>query len=118
MVTGRFPLVQEQLARKKNAISIGENITNNAENSVVLGGNSQLTDDASHSVIIGSHSFGTASNAIILGDKSTNNRNNSLSIGSNDNQRQIVNVAAGTENTDAVNVAQLKKRKSKCSKRS
>ncbi|WP_237073907.1 hypothetical protein [Proteus mirabilis] len=44
-----------------------------------------------------------------MGDKSTNNRNNSLSIGSNDNQRQIVNVAAGTENTDAVNVAQLKK---------
>lgn len=29
-------------------------------------------------------------------------RNNTVSIGSDDNQRQIMNVAAGTEDTDAV----------------
>lgn len=45
-----------------------------------------------------------------LSNKITNvaERNNTVSNGSDDNQRQITNVVAGTEDTDAVKIAQLK----------
>ncbi|MDV6321521.1 hypothetical protein, partial [Chromohalobacter sp. HP20-39] len=36
------------------------------------------------------------------------NRDNTVSIGNATTQRQIVNMAAGTQATDAVNVSQLK----------
>lgn len=78
---------------------------------VILGSGSRLSDSAENSVLIGSKSSGTASNAIILGDKSSNNRDNTLSIGSDKNQRQIINVATGTQDTDAVNVSQLQEEK-------
>jgi autotransporter adhesin len=42
-----------------------------------------------------------------LGAGSVANRANTVSVGSAGNERQITNVAAGTQDTDAVNVAQL-----------
>ena len=42
-----------------------------------------------------------------LGSGSVADRANSVSVGSEGNERQITNVAAGTEDTDAVNKAQL-----------
>ena len=42
-----------------------------------------------------------------LRDGSIADRANTVSVGSADNQRQITNVAAGTQTTDAVNVGQL-----------
>lgn len=49
----------------------------------------------------------TANFGVALGDNSVANRGNSVSVGSDTLKRQIANVAAGTEDTDAVNLAQL-----------
>ncbi|NBM55849.1 hypothetical protein GWI68_13980 [Proteus sp. G2669] len=108
---GSLSIGSQAYSEGKDAISIGKGAINNAENGVILGSGSRLSDSAENSVLIGSKSSGTASNAIILGDKSSNNRDNTLSIGSDKNQRQIINVAAGTQDTDAVNVSQLQEEK-------
>jgi autotransporter adhesin len=52
-------------------------------------------------------SLGTTSNSVALGANSVASRDNTLSIGSAGNERQLTNLAAGTADTDAVNVAQL-----------
>ncbi|WP_250626897.1 ESPR-type extended signal peptide-containing protein [Pinirhizobacter soli] len=51
----------------------------------------------------------TASSAVAIGNGSSANRANTVSVGTTaaGGQRQVVNVAAGTQNTDAVNVSQL-----------
>ncbi|WP_312284382.1 YadA-like family protein [Yokenella regensburgei] len=59
-------------------------------------------------VAIGNGASSTADNAVALGAGSVADRENSVSVGSKGNERQITNVAAGTEDTDAVNVAQLR----------
>jgi autotransporter adhesin len=46
-------------------------------------------------------------NAVALGANSVADRDNSVSVGSADQQRQITNVAAGTQGTDAVNLNQM-----------
>ncbi|MEB0951061.1 YadA-like family protein [Citrobacter sedlakii] len=63
---------------------------------------------ADHSTAIGTNSKATHTNSVALGYNSVTDRDNSVSVGSVGNERQITNVAAGTQNTDAVNVGQLK----------
>lgn len=60
--------------------------------SVAIGGNAQAWEDGS----------------VALGANSVADRPNSVSVGSAGKERQITNVAAGTADTDAVNVSQLK----------
>src|SRR3546814_6977888 len=59
------------------------------------------------SVALGANSIADADNSVALGAGSIADRDNSVSVGSAGNERQITNVAAGTEDTDAVNLAQL-----------
>ena len=66
--------------------------------------NAQGTD----SVAIGSGSIAAAENSVALGTNSVADEANTVSVGSSTQQRRITNVAAGVNNTDAVNVAQLK----------
>ncbi|MBC6525390.1 YadA-like family protein [Escherichia marmotae] len=66
--------------------------------------NAQGTD----SVAIGSGSIAAADNSVALGTGSIADETNTISVGSSTNQRRITNVAAGKNDTDAVNVAQLK----------
>lgn len=59
---------------------------------------------------IGAGATSYAYNSLALGVNSTASRDNSVSVGSTGEggfTRQIVNVAAGTQDTDAVNLAQL-----------
>lgn len=56
---------------------------------------------------LGSGAFAFADDSVALGSRSQADRANTVSVGSFGNERQIVNVAAGTEQTDAVNLAQL-----------
>src|SRR5690606_9081762 len=56
---------------------------------------------------IGDGATATAANSVALGHGSVADRANTVSVGSAGNERQITNVAAGTQATDAVNVAQL-----------
>ncbi|ECT9319358.1 hypothetical protein CFJ81_14195 [Salmonella enterica subsp. enterica serovar Newport] len=60
------------------------------------------------SVAIGSGSIAAAENSVALGTNSVADEANAVSVGSSTQQRRITNVAAGVNNTDAVNVAQLK----------
>ncbi|MFD1998475.1 YadA family autotransporter adhesin, partial [Paraburkholderia dipogonis] len=73
--------------------------------------NSNLADSQAtgmESVAIGGNAQSLAANSVALGSNSVADRSNTLSVGSAGNERQITNVAAGTADTDAVNVAQLK----------
>ncbi|EHW8960329.1 trimeric autotransporter adhesin SadA [Salmonella enterica] len=60
------------------------------------------------SVAIGSGSIAAAENSVALGTNSVADEANTVSVGSSTQQRRITNVAAGVNNTDAVNVTQLK----------
>ncbi len=50
----------------------------------------------------------TATNSVALGANSVADRSNTVSVGASGSERQVVNVAAGSADTDAVNVKQLK----------
>jgi len=76
----------------KNSAAGGAGATASGENSLALGNGSQAT----------------ASNSVAIGNNSVADRANAVSMGSTGNERQITNVAAGTQATDAVNVSQLK----------
>ncbi|WP_241024056.1 YadA-like family protein [Burkholderia sp. Ac-20365] len=73
--------------------------------------NSTLADSiatGANSVAIGGGAQAAFSNSVALGANAVADRANSVSVGSTGNERQITHVAAGTADTDAVNVAQLK----------
>ena len=57
---------------------------------------------------IGGNAQASAGNSVALGANSVADRTNTVSVGAAGNERQITNVRAGTSDTDAVNVAQLK----------
>lgn len=56
---------------------------------------------------MGAGSAAPAENAVALVANSAADRNNSVSVGSLGYERQITNVAPGTHDTDAANIAQL-----------
>lgn len=78
-----------------NGIAIGSNAQVNHATSIALGSNSQTT--------VGAQSSYTAYNM-----DTPQTSVGEVSVGSGDGQRQITNVAAGSADTDAVNVGQLK----------
>jgi autotransporter adhesin len=89
-----------------SSIAMGSNAQTSTDHSVAIGGSSSVTGKTG--TAIGDGSIVTADNAVALGAGSVADRMNSVSVGSKGNERQITNVAAGTEDTDAVNLAQLK----------
>jgi autotransporter adhesin len=56
---------------------------------------------------LGNGAQASADNSVALGQNSVADRANSVSVGTAGHERQITNVAAGTQGTDAVNVDQL-----------
>ncbi|MCA8003185.1 YadA-like family protein [Burkholderia metallica] len=103
-----------------NATAIGRFATAGAINATVLGGSAKATGtnavavgqsaqaDGLSAIGLGFRANAQADNSVALGVDSVANRTGTVSVGSATLQRQIVNVAAGTQATDAVNVAQLK----------
>lgn len=90
-----------------SSIVIGDNAkSSSADNSIVLGTNAS-TFNSPNAVAIGSDASVLNKNSVALGANSKTNRDNSVSIGSVENERQLTNLKAGTEDTDAVNVKQL-----------
>jgi trimeric autotransporter adhesin len=72
--------------------------------------NSTLADSSatgSDAVAIGGAANASAANSVALGSNSLADRANTVSVGASGHERQITNVAAGTQATDAVNLAQL-----------
>nr|WP_317890038.1 YadA-like family protein [Pseudomonas sp. JM0905a] len=64
---------------------------------------------ADNSTAIGSNAKARSRNSVAIGANSVADRENSVSVGSAGAERQITNVAAGTVETDAVNLGQLNK---------
>jgi len=93
-----------------NALALGNTARANAADSLAFGTSAQVDPLATNSIAIGRQSSvtGTALNSVALGASSVADRLNSVSVGSTGQQRQIIYVARGTANTDAVNVSQLK----------
>ncbi|MBP0592547.1 YadA-like family protein [Paraburkholderia sp. LEh10] len=60
-----------------------------------------------NAVAIGSTSTASGNNSVALGAGSVADQDNTVSVGSATQQRRVTNVAAGTSDTDAVNVGQL-----------
>ncbi|HBD4746438.1 TPA: YadA-like family protein, partial [Escherichia coli] len=83
------------LADAINGIAIGSNASANHANSIAMGNGSQTTR-------------GAQTNYTAYNMDAPQNSVGEFSVGSEDGQRQITNVAAGSADTDAVNVGQLK----------
>nr|WP_238482155.1 YadA-like family protein [Dyella acidiphila] len=88
----------DSTATGANAVASGSGSTASGANAVASGTNSTA---------VGSNSSATGNNSVALGANSTADRDNTVSVGSAGNERQITNVAAGTERTDAANWGQV-----------
>ncbi|MCL9668269.1 YadA family autotransporter adhesin, partial [Rosenbergiella epipactidis] len=80
--------------------------TSSGENSSAGGSGAKAS--GSYSIALGTNATASSANSVALGSNSVADRENSVSVGSSGKERQITHVAAGTEDTDAVNVKQLK----------
>ncbi|WP_454764173.1 YadA-like family protein [Cupriavidus campinensis] len=74
-------------------------------NGVATGSSAEASGNAS--VAIGAKAKASEDNSVALGANSVADRANTVSVGDAGTERQITNVAAGTQETDAVNVRQL-----------
>ena len=104
-------LGEKTTATAKNAVAVGHQATANIEGGVALGSESKTTKDA------GETGYNPAAGRTNKYDNLTNNTKAALtstraavSIGDDSASvtRQLTGLAAGTQDTDAVNVAQLK----------
>ncbi|MBM7059638.1 YadA-like family protein [Pseudomonas sp. UL073] len=95
------------VASGSNAVAGGVGAVASAANSTAIGTHAKAS--AEHAVALGHGASATAQNSVALGANSVAERANSVSVGAAGNERQITNVAAGTQDTDAVNLAQLNK---------
>ena len=88
--------------------SIGLGVNNNisGQSSGAVGSNNTVSGD--HTYVVGNNVNTAANNSVVLGHDSASNRDNTVSVGTTGVERQIIHVAAGVQNTDAVNVAQMR----------
>jgi trimeric autotransporter adhesin len=93
------------VASGTHATASGAKAQATGENSVANGA-SALASGA-RAVAIGANSQATADDSVALGANSVADRAGAVSVGSVGNERQITNVANGTEGTDLVNVRQM-----------
>ncbi|CAB3810858.1 Autotransporter adhesin EhaG [Paraburkholderia fynbosensis] len=89
-----------------NSSAGGSGAVASGSNSTAVGNGSQATGNGSTVVGTGANSSGSGSAAIGAGSND-GGRSNVVAVGSADSTRQVINVAAGTASTDAVNVGQL-----------
>ena len=87
---------------------IGDNHKVSGKDNVIFGSADQLTETTvNNAVVLGHNAKVTGEGGVALGAGSVADRANAVSVGSKGAERQIINVAAGTADTDAVNVSQL-----------
>jgi len=97
-------------ALANSTVAVGAAAKANAVGDIAIGVSSQATGGGSgkQAIALGYGANVSAANAVALGSNSLANRANTVSVGKSGGERQIVNVAAGTADTDAVNLKQLK----------
>ena len=74
--------------------------------SYAVGNDNTINND--NSFVVGNNVNTSAKNSVVLGNESASTRDNTVSVGASGKERQIIHVAAGIEDTDAVNVKQMK----------
>ena len=99
---------RNNLSKVSDSIVMGNDNTISDRSNVISFGH-QNTISASNAVAIGNGASVSVEGGVALGVGSVADRANAVSVGSTGANRQIINVAAGTEGTDAVNVSQLQK---------
>ena len=91
-------------SKGKKSIAMGVNANSQVDGGVALGADSVSNRQQTSNAYIPSGADTAQVNAI----KATKGTTGAVSVGSDTVKRQIINVAAGTDDSDAVNVAQLK----------
>ncbi|MFV0919476.1 YadA family autotransporter adhesin [Ralstonia nicotianae] len=99
--------VKRASAKGTHATAMGAAASAGGDQSVATGHNAQSGGDSSVAMGANAKATATANHAVAVGSGSVANRANTMSVGSAGNERQITNVAAGVQGTDAVNVSQL-----------
>ncbi|HAW0406493.1 TPA: hypothetical protein JLJ34_001473 [Escherichia coli] len=116
---------EDSLAVGEDSLAMGAKTVVNGNAGIGIGLNTLVLADAINGIAIGSNARANHANSIAMGNGSQTTRGaqtgytaynmdapqNSVgefSVGSEDGQRLITNVAAGSADTDAVNVGQLK----------
>ncbi|EKE4263799.1 YadA-like family protein, partial [Escherichia coli] len=116
---------EDSLAVGTDSLAMGAKTVVNGNAGIGIGLNTLVLADAINGIAIGSNARANHADSIAMGNGSQTTRGaqtgytaynmdapqNSVgefSVGSEDGQRQITNVAAGSADTDAVNVGQLK----------
>ena len=98
---------------------IGDNHKVSGKDNVIFGSADKLTETTvNNAVVLGHNAKVTGEGGVALGADSVADRANAVSVGSKDANRQIINVAEGKADTDAVNVSQLKDVKAEALKHS
>lgn len=103
---------ENTLEDRQGVISLGNKNTVKADNAVAIGHEAKVSVTGGLALGISSVSDREIGTLGYLADKETitwKANRGAVSVGSSSTTRQIINVAAGTYDTDAVNVAQLKK---------
>ncbi|MBZ2436265.1 YadA-like family protein [Xanthomonas perforans] len=91
-----------------NVVGDVNNVRSNSTSTATLDVYGSGNDvSGNQSVVVGSQTTVRSSNSVTLGNGSTNYRNNTVSVGAEGAERQIIHVAAGQADTDAVNVRQM-----------
>ncbi len=89
-----------------NSGAFGDPTIIKADNSYSVGNNNTLTTEGTF--VLGNNVTTTAKNSVILGNGSEAKEENVVSVGAEGSERRIVNVAPGVNDTDAVNMSQLR----------
>ena len=103
---GSVAMGYSTLADGDRSVAMGIRANAAGANGVALGNTASAAN--ANSVALGANASATANNAVALGQGSVADRANAVSIGSGTLQRQLIQVAAGVQDTDAVNLSQLK----------
>ncbi|MDR5780305.1 YadA-like family protein, partial [Caballeronia sp. LZ065] len=87
------------------AAAFGYNASATGTQAAAIGSGAKAT--GADSTAIGTGSQAKGANSVALGSNSVADRDNTVSVGAPGSERQIANVAPGSQGTDAVNVNQL-----------
>ena len=119
-VSSVIAIGKKALGGADSAIALGQGASSTNQNSIAIGTNSQAT--AYNGVAIGAYSVANTAGGVAgfnpntsrtdtysgLTGRALTSTTGAVAIGSDSQSRQLTGLAAGTQDTDAVNVAQLK----------
>jgi autotransporter adhesin len=96
------------IASGNRGTALGHTASASGDFGTAIGALARTSAAAADGVALGFNASVSNSNSVALGANSTTDRANSVSVGHGTLKRQVTNVAAGTQDSDAVNLLQLK----------